>query len=149
MEIRYLAECTEVIPELAMWFRSEWPDEVGEDVEQVIHRCAQQHKVPVGLVAFRKSRPIGTVQILSASVHSHGHLKPWIAGLYVVPERRHHGVACRLIDAALDTARLLEVETVYVGIQAARDIYENRGWIYLEDGSAGDETVMILTQSLT
>jgi GNAT superfamily N-acetyltransferase len=149
MEILYLAECVEVIPQLAAWFSSEWPGAAGEDYAQRFQRCANMDKIPIGFVAFQKSAPIGTVSILSTSVHSHNHLKPWIGGLYVVPEKRHQGVATRLIDSVLETVRLLGNDNVYAGVQAARHYYENHGWKYLEEGKAGNDTVIVLKKSLS
>ncbi|MFQ5634944.1 MAG: GNAT family N-acetyltransferase [Gammaproteobacteria bacterium] len=133
---------------LAAWFRAEWPEEVGADAEQAFQRSARKDEIPIGFVAIEESEPIGTVSILSISVHSHKHLEPWIGGLYVARERHHQGVASELIDAALDVASVLGIETIYVGIQAARTFYENRGWEYMEDGKAGGDTMMVLRKSL-
>lgn len=148
MEIIFLADCKEVIPQLVEWFRAEWPDEIGGDAECGFHRCTNTSEIPVGLVAVDQGNPIGTVQLLSTSVTSHLHLKPWIAGLYVQPQWRHRGVATRLIDAALETAKAIGVSKVYVGITAARDFYERGGWKYVEEGDAHGERVIILSKSV-
>lgn len=146
MDILFLADSPETIPRLAEWFRTEWPDEVGDDVETRFRSCTNRDEIPIGLVAVENGVPIGTVQLLSTSVHSHPHLKPWIGGLYVVSEQRHRKVASRLINTALGVAKSIEFETVYIGIQRAREFYEADGWVYEGDGKAGSETVMILSR---
>ena len=148
MEIIFLADCTEVIPRLAAWFRAEWPDEIGGDAESGFHRCTNIREIPIGLVAVDNGNPIGTVQLLKTSVSSHPHLKPWIGGLYVESRSRHRGIAARLIDAALATAKSIGVSKVYVGITAAREFYERSGWKYIEDGDAHGEHVMILAKTV-
>jgi GNAT superfamily N-acetyltransferase len=146
MDVVYLVDCVEAIPQLAAWFRAEWPDEIGGDAESGFHRCTNTSEIPIGLVAVDGDRPIGTVRLLSTSVHSHSHLEPWIGGLYVEPRWRHRGVASRLIDAALETAGSIGVTRVYIGVAAARDFYERSGWAYLEDGDALGEKVMIFSK---
>ena len=148
MDVAYLADCVEAIPQLAAWFRAEWSDEIGGDAESGFHRCTNRTEIPIGLVAVDGGSPIGTVQLLSTSVDSHSHLEPWIGGLYVEPQWRHRGVASRLIDAALETAGSIGVTRVYIGVTAARDFYERSGWRYLEDGNAHGETVMIFSKHI-
>ena len=147
MEIHYLADFAEAIPQLATWFRAEWPDEIGVDAEQGFLRCTNTDQIPVGFVAAEDGKPVGTVQLLSTSVSSHTHLKPWIGGLYVDASWRHRGVATRLIDSAVGAAGSIGISTVYIGITAAREFYQNTGWIYLEDGDARGEPVMILSRN--
>lgn len=148
MDIRYLADFAEAIPQLAAWFRAEWPDEVGDDAEERFLRCTNTSRVPIGFVAVEDGRPIGTVQLLSTSVSSHRHLGPWIGGLYVANDWRHQGIATRLIDRVLGTAAQLGTAKVYIGITAAREYYENRGWIYEEEGDANGEPVLVLSKSV-
>ena len=103
--VAYLADHRELIPELAAWFRREWPEASEKfDPADRLSRFSVRDSIPMSLVALDRGRPIGTVSLLLESVHSHRHLSPWVGGLYVVPERRHQGVATQLISETLRVA---------------------------------------------
>ena len=148
MEICYLADRAEAIPQLAAWFRAEWPDMAGADAEAGFRRCVNKHRIPIGFVATEAEVPLGTVQLLSSSVSSHAHLAPWVGGLYVVPASRHRGIATRLVDHAVAKAGELGHTKVYIGLTRARDYYESCGWRYEDDGDANGEAVTILSKAV-
>jgi len=108
MDVLYLANFTEAIPQLAAWFREEWPDEIGGDAETGLHRCMNTNEIPIGLVAVDNGNPVGIVQLLSTSMSSHPHLKPWIGGLYVHPPWRHRGAIAASVE--LDGLRVTKGE---------------------------------------
>lgn len=143
-----LADHLELIPEVAAWFHREWPEASRKhDPAKRLSQFSVHNSIPMSFVALDQGRPIGTVSLLSESVQSHGHLSPWVGGLYVVPERRHQGVATQLIAEALRTAASMGKLTVYIGVSASREFYEKSGWIYEAEGYAGDDRVMIFRKT--
>ena len=58
-----LIEHPEVLPIVAAWFQSEWPDWYGPggpgDVERDVSSYANEGSLPVGLVAFIAGEPCG------------------------------------------------------------------------------------------
>jgi predicted N-acetyltransferase YhbS len=148
MDIALLADHPELIPELAGWFHREWPEaSANYDSAERLRQFSVRDTIPMSFVALEQASPIGTASLLSESVHSHRHLSPWVGGLYVIPERRHQGVATQLISVAVRAAASLGESIVYMGISAAGDFYERTGWIYEAQGRAGDDEVMIFSMT--
>ena len=128
-----------------MWFWLEWPEETKSlaNAEAIFSRCAKKDSLPVALVKMRGGLPIATVSLLETSVHSHPHLRPWVAALFVLPQHRHKGIGMKMVAAAAGKAHGLGFEAVYIGISDARAVYENAGWNYHETGVAGEKSCMI------
>jgi GNAT superfamily N-acetyltransferase len=135
VKIAFLADAMEVLPEIARAFSSGWPDEpvpgapaAGRDWESDFRGCARRGEMPLNLVALAEGRPIGTVFLLQSVPRADPALGPWIEGLFVIPSRRHAGVAMALVSAALGVAWSLGRPRVLIAIRAAREVYEARGW---------------------
>ncbi len=148
LDIRLLADCRDMIPVLARWFRKQWSDQLPMDPEESFARCARRNALPQSLVAFRAQQAVGTVSVLPTSVASHPQLSPWVAALYVRPACRHAGIATQMVSAALEQAWSLGFDRIYIGIQAAREHYEKLGWRFEALGSSNGETILILRKSL-
>lgn len=135
MDIVYLADVPHLIPALARWFREDWPLSserdravADADPEADFRGSAQKSSLPLGLVAMDGEAPIGTVSILRRAFHADPGVGPWIQGLYVVPERRHRGIALSLVEAAIAVAGALGYDRILIGTRAGHAGYETRGW---------------------
>ena len=150
VEIVPLADHPEMIQQIAGWFRLESPElSTNYDPVKRLTQFSNRGEIPLSLVALDHGEPIGTVSLLAESVRSHRHLSPWVAGLYVVPKRRHQGVATAMIAAAIREARLMRISRVYIGVSTARDFYERSGWVYEGEGFAEEDQVMIFRRDMT
>ncbi len=78
-------------------------------------------------------------------------LECYLAELYVVPERRGHGVGRALLCAALDEARRRGADTMDIGVDegdvAARRLYESVGFTNRVAGEA-DEVMFVYERDL-
>lgn len=59
-------------------------------------------------------------------------LSPWLAGIYVRDAFRRAGVGALLVRALESKAKVLDVETLYLSVGAARGFDERLGWAALE-----------------
>jgi len=77
---------------------------------------------------------------LRMSIWSSG-LESYLAELYVVPDRRGHGLGRALMQAALHEARARGADTMEIGVdepdQAARSLYESLGFTNRVEGPDG------------
>ena len=55
-------------------------------------------------------------------------VSPWLAGLYVVPQHRRHGIGRALVAAIEDQARLRGNRPLYLYTDSAIKCYERLGW---------------------
>ena len=53
---------------------------------------------------------------------------PWLANLYVVPERREQGVATALIEHVLGHADGLGIDTLWLVTDSAPELHRRFGW---------------------
>lgn len=70
--------------------------------------------VPFGLVAHEGDRYVGSALVIESDLEAGPQLTPWIAALWVEPERRRQGVAATLIEAAQAEAARLGHPTCYL-----------------------------------
>ena len=59
----------------------------------------------VALVAKLDGEPIGTCLLVGSETEPNHDVSPWLAGLFVVPERRRQGAGAILVRAIEDQAR--------------------------------------------
>ena len=150
MKIIHLADATEYIPMLAKWFNSDWPPSSGgigppTDFEHEFRRCARKSELPLSLVAIDNGDPIGTVILLEQVARADPSIGPWVEGLFVVSDRRHRGVALALVAAAVNAAGSLGFQRVFIGVRAARDVYEARGWRHEHEAAHPDGPISVLS----
>jgi predicted N-acetyltransferase YhbS len=148
MEIGYLADRPQFIPTLARWFFDESPDyfkgKTWRDAAAFLEPRLNRDRIPLALVAFEGDKVMGTVSLAEESLPTHSHLTPWLAGLHVVEEFRHQGIATALVEALVKEAKRLRVETLYIGISRAEDFYFERGWQLVERIDFRGRTVTIM-----
>lgn len=58
------------------------------------------HGIPLALVAHEGGTYLGSVLLIENDLEARPQYAPWIAALWVEPERRRQGMAARLMDAA-------------------------------------------------
>ena len=63
------------------------------------------HDVPTVLVAIEDGVCLGSVNLLRSEMTIRPALTPWLAQLFVVPDRRRGGAGTALAAAAIDHAR--------------------------------------------
>jgi predicted N-acetyltransferase YhbS len=132
MQIDYLADHLELAPLLAAWHHREWADLLPgwslEQAEADLRAHTNRRCIPTTFVALEQDRPLGSASLLVSDLDGWEHLSPWVASVYVVPERRGRGVGRRLVDRATLEARTLGVSTVYLFTAAQQGYYGRLGW---------------------
>src|SRR5690349_9406425 len=133
MRIALLADHPDCIPDLAQWFRAQWPDyyagRTPADIERDFHRELNRATLPLRLVALDDhDRSTGTVVLRQYAINSSPHHSPGLGGLYVHPPHRRHGIATALVHAATQTAQQLGLETLYAATTTAANVFTRLGW---------------------
>ena len=84
----------------------------------------------VALVAKADGEPIGTC--LESEIEPNHDVSPWLAGLFVVPERRRKGAGAILVRAIEDQARQRGFSRLYLYTTDAIGFYARLGWSVLD-----------------
>lgn len=129
-----MAEHPEWIATCANWWHRQWGADMGFSPEGAI-AAVTALTVPGGgqaaLIGLVDSQPAGSVFLVDADLESHTHLKPWLAGLLVLPQFRRLGLGEQLIAALVAEAQNLGHERLYLYTPGS-DFYRKRGWQTVE-----------------
>ena len=86
----------------------------------------------VALVAKADGEPIGTCLLAESEIEPNHDVSPWLAGLFVVPERRRKGAGAVLVRAIEDQARQRGFSRLHLYTSDAVGFYDRLGWEVLD-----------------
>jgi GNAT superfamily N-acetyltransferase len=138
--IDYLANCGELVDELARLSWDEW-QEIYEQRQQTLEHSVKNYRermntdrLPLTLVAFRADvsancrKLVGMVSLKFHDMDTRPDLDPWLGGLLVLPQWRNRGVGTMLMHRATEEARRLNVPQLYLWTHTAERLYHKLGW---------------------
>ena len=146
-----LARHAEWLPLLARWMIDEWPQwygaggrgDAGVDLRSF---AASESALPVGVIAFDGSTPVGMAALKAQSLPSHAHLLPWAAAGLVVPARRGQGIGAQLLDALVARARGLGHEQIFCATATAASLLRRGGWVQRERATHEGEALLVFAR---
>ena len=152
VRVALLAEHSEAIGSLAASYEREWAHWYGPGR----HGCAQtdlmqrtnRDTLPVGLVAFDKGEPVGTLALAGSAIRSHPLLTPTVIGLWVAPHLRRRGIASVLLRAAAGQARAMRYRHLYAASGSAAGLFVRRGWRLLAAADWDGEAIQVFALDL-
>src|SRR5215831_1046595 len=148
--IDYLANCPELVDELARLSWKEWQDiyqqrkQTLEDSLKNYRERMNTDRLPLTLVAVRgasrtgvgpavnRRELVGMVSLKFHDMDTRPDLDPWLGGLLVLPEWRNRGVGTMLMHRASEEARRLNVPRLYLWTHSAEGLYQKLGWQVVE-----------------
>jgi GNAT superfamily N-acetyltransferase len=152
MDIDLLADHPEAIPVVAKWHWEEWGRyEADSSHKETLESISEQHhrySLPLAYIALVDGKPVGAASLVEHDMDVHKELTPWLAGVYVDPPFRNHGVASGLVKQVCVKAREIGFERIYLYTISAYGLYAQLGWsLYLEE-KYHDRPVKIMAQDL-
>ncbi|MFN8647507.1 MAG: GNAT family N-acetyltransferase [Gemmatimonadales bacterium] len=148
----YLADHPEAVPLLAAWHHAEWAPIIRDwplalaEAELASHRGRSE--IPTTLLAFEGDRLVGSASLLAEDMPDFPALTPWLASVFVVPDRRGAGIGTALVRRALTDLRQLGTPTAYLYTTEAEGWYAARGWRVVERRAAGGTPGVIMSYDL-
>lgn len=95
-------------------------------------------RVPSSFVAHRHGTFLGTVALIASDMEGRPKLTPWVAALWVEPERRRQGIGAALVTHAARAAYAAGHERVHLCATAANaPYYLKLGWTRIEADVGG------------
>jgi predicted N-acetyltransferase YhbS len=148
VEIAYLADHLDLVSLLAAWHHREWADLLPgwslAQAEAELRSHVRRRSVPTTFVALDGGRPVGSTSLLTEDLDGWEHLTPWVASVYVIPERRGQGLGGRLVARAVEEARALDVPAVYLWTAGQEGYYARLGWSSLDRAALHDREAVIM-----
>lgn len=171
--IDYLANCPELLDELARLAWKEW-QEIYQQRKQTLEDSVKNYRermntdrLPLTFVALAKdvsarrrsehaSRVpsphvtlVGMVSLKFHDMDTRPDLDPWLGGLLVLPEWRNRGVGTMLMHRATEEARRLNVPRLYLWTHSAERLYHRLGWQVVERTNYFGKEAVVMQMDLT
>ena len=149
IQIDYLADHHEFVPTLAQWHYNEWAYlRPGDSVEARLTKlrgfCGHR-EIPTVVVAFKGSTLLGSAMLIAYDMDTRMELSPWLAGVFVAPDHRGHGIGTAMIRRVMDDAMALGVRRLYLYTPTAQHFYSRLGWSLMEHTSYRGTNVAVMS----
>jgi GNAT superfamily N-acetyltransferase len=155
IRVETIADHLELVPTIARWHWEEWghvdPDGSLATWTAGLRRRTRRNQVPTTFVAIDGGTPVGSVTLVVNDMpdrHEFAELTPWVAGAYVVESARGRGVGTALIRHAVEQARQLDLERLYLYTSTAESFYTNLGWNTIARTRYEGDDVAVMTLGL-
>ena len=152
-EIGFLAHHVAFVPEVARWFHAEWSHlRPGDSVEawaESLKRSFGTGGVQSHFVAFHESSYLGSALLVRQELPQRTDLEPWLAGLFVVPNARRHGIGAALVKRVADEARQIGVQRLYLTTVQSAPFFERLGWQPFDRVEHRGEMILVMQLRLT
>jgi N-acetylglutamate synthase-like GNAT family acetyltransferase len=134
--VEYLADHRELIPAVARWYHMEWghlrPGETVEDRAARVEQACGHCEIPTVFVSLADDELLGAASLIEHDVSTRPDLSPWLAGVFVAPEKRRRGVGTALVKRVLQEARALRIPRLYLYTTGSGALYFKLGWSVVE-----------------
>jgi predicted N-acetyltransferase YhbS len=151
-KVAYLADHPELIPVLAAWLQEEWghldPRSSVKHKEVMLRERLNRDKIPLTLVAFLGTEPVGTVSLQLRELPTHRQYLHWLGTVYVLPPYRSQGVGSQLVERAVAEAERLGVSELYLYTPDQEQMYASLGWTAIERTRHRNQEVVIMVREL-
>ena len=149
MKLENLIDHPEIVEKLAHWHYTEWaglyPEENLQDFIRDLKDSMQGEGIPTTWVLLDEEGVWGSVSILEQDMKTNTDLGPWLANLYIHPDRRGLGLGRALVKAALERCREKKIEELFLFTHSQEHFYETLGWKIIKKEMYQGETVSIMT----
>src|SRR5690348_10302966 len=96
VQIDYLADHPQYLPQLTQWLFEEWGHILNEQTPEPRMKKLQAHmnrdKLPIAWVAHVDGQLLGTAALRIHDLETREDLTPWLGGVFVGPEFRRRGI---------------------------------------------------------
>ena len=150
VEIKYLAECREHIPQLAiLWYEGiskHWvPSASIERAQQNLNKHLNDEKMPLTLVVLYDGKPIGMAS-LRENDGICPDLIPWLGSLVIDHAYRGQGMGNKLIKAVKNQAKNFGYEKLYLLAfdKTIPSWYKQLGWKEIGTNKLFEHSVTVM-----
>ncbi len=128
MEIHELIDFPQDIPVVMDWMAKEWPSTATPQARE-FRVCGHKKRgqLPCALVAREAGSPVGVISLVLYEKGIQEGRPHWVDAVWVLPQFRGKGLAHRLLAAAEEKARSLQLDRLYA-LTEIPNFYLKAGW---------------------
>jgi len=149
MKVGLLADHPHAISTLARWVYDEWghlmPHVTLDMLIGEFRARTARHAIPETFVALENDEIVGMASLVEDDMGTRPELTPWLAAVYVLPEFRSRGIGLTLVKAAIEEAKALGVERLYLFTPDRVRFYSRLGWKVIEHTQYRGQNVTIMS----
>jgi GNAT superfamily N-acetyltransferase len=150
VKIEYLSDRPEFLQTLARWHFQEWSAlRPGDSVEARLTRLkgwSGRGGIPHTIIALSDDELLlGSASLIEHDMDDRLELTPWLAGVFVAPEHRRHGVGSALVRRIMDETTSLQVPRLYLYTVDSTPFYASLGWSLAEKTRYREKEVSIMS----
>lgn len=136
MILGYLADHRRFLPQLARWHHEEWgwlrPGDTLEARQARLEGECGKGTIPTVLVAVEGETLLGSSMLVEQDMDTRPQWSPWLASVFVAPDRRGEGIGTLLVRRAMEEAARLKVGRLHLYTPSAERFYARLGWSLVE-----------------
>ena len=124
-------ERPDLLPIVAEWLWREWWERKGRTLQQtqaIYADCVAERGAPQTFVLLEGDLSVGTVTLARKDLDERPDLTPWLAGVFVIPDRRGRGYVSHLFTEFEAACRAASVEVAWLYTNTAERVYLRAGW---------------------
>jgi GNAT superfamily N-acetyltransferase len=153
MQLAYLADHLELIPQLAGLYQDQWgylrPERTPEERTRLLTAACGRGGVPSVVVALEGGVLLGSAMLVANDMTTRPDLTPWLAGVYVVHHHRRNGYGSALVKRIESEAALLGVPRLHLYTPDAMGFYSTLGWTEDERTEYLGQRVTVMSKRFT
>ena len=150
--ISHIADVPFFLDELAALHAAEWKHLYADwDERSALAEFLNQKAdafLPATLVLHEGMELVGSVSVVFGDCPARLDLDPWLASLYVVPQRRGRAHGLELVQVGIELAASAGAKRLYVFTESAEKLFQRCGFEMLERTMLQDVPISILFRTL-
>jgi N-acetylglutamate synthase-like GNAT family acetyltransferase len=135
VQIDYLIDYPEYVPQLAQWLFKQWSSILGEKTLEAriekLNAHMNRDQLPIAWVAHANGQVFGTAALRVHDLEGREDLTPWLGGVFVGPQFRRRGIGEALCATVENAARFRRVQILYLFTLDKQGWYSRQGWTVL------------------
>jgi N-acetylglutamate synthase-like GNAT family acetyltransferase len=148
LSIKKIKECPLHIEEICRWHHDEWgylnPGRPFSDRIDEMQEHLEDKLIPNTFICLDGDRPVGSASILECDMQIRSHLRPWLAGVYVLNDYRHRKIGRDLVRKIMEHVRTGKVKTLYLYTPDREHFYKHMNWQTIEKIDYHDTLVTLM-----
>ena len=136
IDIEYLADHPEFVPQIATWYFHEWGHEelsvTEKDIRERLYTKLNKDRAPIPIIALTGGTLIGTAQLKICEMDIYPDKEFWLGGVYVHSTARKQGVGKLLVKRIEEIAKQLGIKELFLQTgNLTGGLYAKLGWMPL------------------